>query len=133
MDTTPPSGGGSAGSIPAEGNNSNYMEKESRDLYEQDETANARRGIDLVKEIAARHEQELKKMIKDRGGNILEPINEGPVTTEKIVKEFEELAGERGVDLNDFYKVAGRLTFTGRSFEQTTFIQIIFAYHRREK
>lgn len=91
-------------------------------------------GIRLIKEIAGKHEKELRELIeRNDGGNIMEPINEGDITTEQLVAEFEALANERGLDLDDFYKRAGRYSFMGHRFEATTFMQIVFHSFRRNK
>lgn len=99
----------------------------------KNENDNAIKGIELTREIARRHEQELRELINaNDGANILNPIEEGSITADHLTEEFETLAEERGIDLNDFYEQAGRLSYTGHRFEATTFFQIM-ANHSLKK
>ena len=90
-----------------------------------EDMTNIHLGITAVKEIADTHADELMPMIKEEGGNIIQPIKEGVITTSQLVSEFQLLAEERGIDLEDFYIRAGRVSFTGTPPQMTTFLQIM--------
>lgn len=108
------------------------IEKTNR-IESEPKKSNVLVGIDLTKEVAAKHEKELRELIEqNEGANIVELIKEGAITAEQLVAEFEELARERGIDLNDFYEKAGRHAFHGHRFEFTTFIQIMRFYFAKK-
>ncbi|MDP1689492.1 MAG: hypothetical protein Q8L47_05215 [bacterium] len=109
------------------------MSKEENRIDQEREEDNTILGIELTKEIANRHEKELRELIlQNDGANILEPIKDGKITAEQLVLEFEQLARERDIDLDDFYEKAGRYSYAGHRFEATTFIQILY-YHFAKK
>jgi tRNA nucleotidyltransferase (CCA-adding enzyme) len=94
---------------------------------------NTEKGVRLIKDVASRHEKELREMIEDNeGANILSRIENGAVTTQQLVEEFQELALTEGLDLEKFYIEGGRYNFYGHRFEATTFFQIILNQYRKE-
>jgi len=108
------------------------MEDEKRFMPEQKDTM--RRAEEAVKEVAARHEEELRALIAEQGGGaIIEPMREGRVTAEQLAQEFEELAQERNIDLSDFYQRAGSWSPFGHRHEVTTFYQIVLQHLRQER
>ncbi|OHA48845.1 MAG: hypothetical protein A2806_04075 [Candidatus Terrybacteria bacterium RIFCSPHIGHO2_01_FULL_48_17] len=107
------------------------MESSAEHTGEQQKD-NLHRGIDIVMEIAARHEQKLRELIERKGGEMpINPIVDGPITSEGLSNEFETLAREHGVDLEDFYQRAGSWTLFGHQFEGAAWYQILM-HHVRE-
>lgn len=107
---------------------------ESLNGYNPEKANQVSRGMEIAREIAKKHESELRAVIDgDLISMYTDEINAGPITTEQLVSEFEEQAKCEGIDLTDFYTSAIRQSLAGHRFELLGITQILFSGYNKSK
>lgn len=93
-------------------------------------------GLDVIRELATRHEGSLERLVRINGAvSVTTLLTAGPLTGEQLLREFEEIAKKRDIDTQKFLeRLVGEVAwFTGTKEELTVINQILKASEQRKK
>lgn len=92
---------------------------------------NSARAIDIVRELTAKHEGELERVVRlNNASSATKLLTDGPITGRQLLQEFKREAKKKDVNVDTFlHDVSDEAAwFTGTKQETTALMQIVQAY-----